>query len=147
MRRTSEAMPVGINHQFKTICHSQLGKDGCEVVPYRRLADAQALGELLVPQSLTHQCHDLPLSLSERGDFGSFRIKELRRPRPSHFAQDAGDHRRFEPDLTGMHLLDGLQEDLRRFFLADQPHGAQAYRPSVQLWITHPCEDEDAGSA
>ena len=49
MRRTSEAMPVGINYQFKTISHSQLGKDGCEVVPYRRLADAQALGDLLIP--------------------------------------------------------------------------------------------------
>jgi hypothetical protein len=49
VRRTSEAMPVCINHQFKPISHSQLGKDGCEVVPYRRLADAQALGDLLIP--------------------------------------------------------------------------------------------------
>ncbi len=37
---TSEAMPVCINHQFKTISHLQLGKDGREVVPYSRLADA-----------------------------------------------------------------------------------------------------------
>jgi hypothetical protein len=49
VRRTSEAMPVGINHQFKTISHSQLGKDGREVVSYRRLTDAQALGDLFIP--------------------------------------------------------------------------------------------------
>ena len=49
VRRTSKAMPVGINHQFKPISHSQLGKDGREVVSYRRLADAQAIGDLFVP--------------------------------------------------------------------------------------------------
>ena len=49
VRRTSKAMPVGINHQFKTISHSQLGKDGGEVVSYRRLADTQALGDLPIP--------------------------------------------------------------------------------------------------
>jgi hypothetical protein len=49
MRRTSEAMAVCINDQFKTISHFKLGKDGRKMVSYRRLADAQALGDLPIP--------------------------------------------------------------------------------------------------
>jgi hypothetical protein len=48
-RWTSEAVAVYINHQFKTISHLKLGKNGGEVVPYRRLTDAQALGDLPIP--------------------------------------------------------------------------------------------------
>ena len=49
VRWTREATAVDINHQFQTIGHLQLGKNGGEVVPYRRLTDAQALGDLLIP--------------------------------------------------------------------------------------------------
>src|SRR5713101_3565063 len=139
-RWASQTMAVRINHQLKTIGHVELRKDGREVMPHGRLADAQAFGNLLIPQPLTNERYDFSFPLGEHGDFGSFRIGELRRPRTGHFSKHVGDHGRLEPDLSGMHFLDSLQEHTRGFFLQDKAHSAKTYRLTMQIRITHPRE-------
>ena len=56
----------------------------------------------------SHVLHGVSFALGEGSDFGSFRIRGLRCPRTRQGSKDVGDHRRFEPDLSSMHFLDGL---------------------------------------
>src|SRR5215208_7776288 len=59
LRGFGQVVPVGVDDQFEAVGDAELVEDRGQVVPHGRLADEEALGDILVLQPLADQRDDL----------------------------------------------------------------------------------------
>ena len=84
------------------------------MVAHGGFADEQPFSDLLILESLADEPDNLALSTGQGSDFLGLRIRSPRLISLRHLVQDACRQRAIEPHLTGVDLLNGLYEDLRR---------------------------------
>jgi hypothetical protein len=124
--------------------HFEFVKDRSEVVPNRRLADIEALGNFLVLQSIANQGSDLALSRRQRGNPFRLRIELVEPSRASYANDDIRGQSAIKPRLACMHLLDGPAQLVGGSILVNETNGAELHGALVHCRIAGSSKDNDA---
>src|SRR5438477_44684 len=102
---------------------------------------------------LSHQGHNFPLALAERGTLSlAWHSRRRRRRRRGsgcfvvghELANHGGGCMRIQPDLTGVDFADALDEQIRSGLLQDNPGGAQLHRLDEFILVVRSRQNNDA---
>src|SRR5713101_5174934 len=140
-----KAMAIRVEDQLETIRDVELRVDRADMVADSVIADEEALGNLVVLESLTHQVQHFALPMGERRDLRLLGIRFLGQLSRPYVAEHTTHDSAFEPRLASLDLLDGLDEHLGGLILEQHAQRAAAHGVPVGRGITNPGEDEYAG--
>src|SRR5213596_4194168 len=139
-----EAMAIRVEDQLETIRDVKLRVDRADMVADGVFADEEALANLVVLESLTHQVQHFALPMGERRDLRLLGIRFLWQLLRPHVLEHTTHDRAIEPRLAGLDLLDGLDEHVGGLILEQHAQRAAAHGVPVGRGVTNPGEDEYA---
>ena len=121
-----KTMFVSVEDESEAVIDAELAKDRGQVVLDGRQGNGQAAGDLFVLRSRADESDHLSLAPRERGNPGCLAVFRTV-VREQYFPDHLRRHRTVEPNLAGIHVLDRLEKEARRFFFRHDASHTQPY--------------------